>query len=198
MHLWFASNETTFQQYGWRDGDAQWEFQATWNGYNGHAGVGCYSWGPGTTTYVMLVNLEHTVDFWWRDTNTNTTASAKHPINEWTKATGISIGGVQPATSLGYTNYFHAQDGLTNAFTGYNVSWAAENTTILTDSGDTFVVQGKAGLPATHLSVSALPNTSGGNDHVVFYQTDGNDVTEYTRDFEAGQWTSVVISIPED
>lgn len=38
MHLWYASSETTFEQYGWRDGDTSWEHQLTWNNLNGHAG----------------------------------------------------------------------------------------------------------------------------------------------------------------
>jgi hypothetical protein len=57
-------------------------------------------------------------------------------------------------------------------------------------------VQGEPGLPGSHLSVSALPNVSGGDDLVVFYQTKGDDVSEYTRDIVAGQWSSVQIDIP--
>ena len=84
MHIWYASDETTFQQLGWRDGDNDWTFQQSWLNLNGHAGVGCYSWGPGTVTYVMFVDQQNTVNFYWKDTNTNTTANATHPINEWT------------------------------------------------------------------------------------------------------------------
>lgn len=86
MHLWYASNETTFQQYGWRDGQDTWERQEQWNNKNGHAGVACYSWGPGTSTYAMFVNLENTVEIWWKDTNTSVKSTAKHPINKWTNS----------------------------------------------------------------------------------------------------------------
>ena len=98
-----------------------------------------------------------------------------------------------PSSSLGYTNYFYAQkaDGL--CINGYNITWAAENTTI----NEPFTVEGDPGLPGTHTSVTALPNTSGGNDILVFYQTDGGDITEYTRDLVAGQWSSVSIAIPQ-
>lgn len=197
MHLWYASNSTTFQQYGWRDGDTEWEYQATWSDYNGHAGVGCYSWGPGTVTYAMFVNLANTVEFWWKDTNTNLTSTDAHPINAWTNASQIAINDVNPASSLGYTNYFYAQMA-DNMISGYNISWAAENTTILTGTGDQFVVEGDQGLPGTHMSVSAIPNFSGGNQLVVFYQTNGSDISEYARDFYAGQWTSVEIDIPTE
>jgi hypothetical protein len=56
MHLWYASDASTFQQLGWRNGDSNWTYQQEWQDKNGHAGVGCYSWGPGTTTYVMMVS----------------------------------------------------------------------------------------------------------------------------------------------
>ncbi|KAI5362178.1 hypothetical protein Slin14017_G074150 [Septoria linicola] len=192
MHMWYASDANTFEQLGWRDGDDAWEHQLTWNDKDGHAGVGCYSWGPGTVTYVMFVNSDSTVEFWWRDTNTNLTNTTSHPINVWTN-TSIAINNIHPATSLGYTNYFYAQDEASLLFKGYNISWAAENTTILRE--DTFTVQGEPGLPGSHLSVSAIPNVSGGSDVVVFYQTNGSDISEYTRDLVAGPWAAVGIPL---
>jgi hypothetical protein len=65
MHLWYASDSTTFQQYGWRDGFDHWEKQDNWTVMNGHAGVGCYTWGPGTVTYTMMVNKENTLEVWY-------------------------------------------------------------------------------------------------------------------------------------
>lgn len=106
----------------------------------------------------------------------------------------ISIPNVNPSTSLGYTNYFYAQMADTNKINGYNISWDAENTSFVDQ--DMFTVGGAAGLPGTHLSVTALPNQSGGDDINVFYQTVGDDVTEYTRDLEVGQWSEVNIDIP--
>jgi hypothetical protein len=193
MHMWYASDASTFKQYGWRFGDANWTYQQDWTGFNGHAGVGCYSWGLGTVTYVMFVNQANTVEFWWKDTNSSIAASITHPINNWTN-TSIAINGVNPSTSLGYTNYFYAQMAGTNMIQGYNVSWAAENTSLV---GLPFTVQGDPGIPGTHMGVSALPTQSGGNQIVVFYQTNGSDITEYIRDLEGGQWTSVDIPIPD-
>jgi hypothetical protein len=80
-------------------------------------------------------------------------------------------------------------------FNGYNISWHAENTKIIQE--DSFTVQGEPGIPGSHLSVSAIPNNSGGNDLVVFYQTNGSDISEYTRDLVAGQWSNVEIDIPK-
>jgi hypothetical protein len=217
MHLWYASDNTTFKQIGWRYGDDEWSKQQDWKNLNGHAGVGCYSWGEGTVTYVMFVDLLNTVNFYWKDTDTNTTSTESHPINVWTNCksnplctesthysvtptntsskASISIPNVNPSTSLGYTNYFYTQMADTNAIMGYNISWNAENTSIV--DKDTFTVGNDPGLPGTHLSVTALPNQSGGDDINVFYQTVGDDVTEYTRDLEVGQWSEVNIDIPD-
>lgn len=87
MHMWYASDNTTFKQLGWRYGDEKWEFQQDWKDLNGHAGVGCYSWGEGTVTYVMFVDQKNTVNFYWKDTDTNSTRTPptdEHPINKWT------------------------------------------------------------------------------------------------------------------
>ncbi|KAI9782881.1 MAG: hypothetical protein M1816_001662 [Peltula sp. TS41687] len=197
MHLWYASNATTVEQYGWRDGDKGWTRQNTWNNKNGHAGVGCYSWGPGTVTYVMMVNLQETVEVWWKDTNTTLKGNKTHPINEWTNSS-ISIPNVHPSTSLGYTNFFYAQMADTYAIKGYNISYRAENTSIVQEDTLTVQVQGgPSGLPGTHFSVSTIPDTSGGNSLIVFYQQQGDDITMYTRDFKNGQWTYVPLPIPD-
>lgn len=196
MHLWYASNATTFQQYGWRAGDDEWQPQQEWPELNGHAGVGCYSWGGGSLSYVMFVDLQNTVNFYWKDINVNATANASHPINQWTNSS-ISIPNVNPATSLGYTNYFYAQMAETNQLNAYNISWAAENTSFVEDDMFTVAGSGDAGLSGTHFSVSVLPNQSGGDSLVVFYQIEGDDVTEYTRDIEGGQWSRVNIDIPD-
>jgi hypothetical protein len=68
-------------------------------------------------------------------------------------------------------------------------------TTITEDSH--FVVGYMPGISGTHLSVTALPNSGGGNSILVFYQTEGDDITEYTRDWLAGQWTSIDIPVPD-
>ena len=96
---------------------------------------------------------------------------------------------------MGYTNYLYAQN-TDLSISGYNVSFAAENTTIPSDPGDTFVINGAKGLAGTHLSVTALPDSSGGNSLLAFYQTNGSDVTEFVRDLDAGQWTSSSVPIP--
>lgn len=122
------------------------------------------------------------------------TATTTHPLNEWTN-TSLAIPDVHPATSLGFTNYLYWQDGSTDTIKGYNISWAAEETAFV---GAPFTVGGDAaGVAGTHLSVSALPDAGVGNTLTVFFQTRGEDVTEFTRDWVAGQWTSAEMAIQD-
>lgn len=96
---------------------------------------------------------------------------------------------------MGYTNYLYVQNpDLT--ISGFNVSFAAENTTVPPGQSNKFVINGAKGLAGTHLSVTALPDSSGGNSLLAFYQTNGTDVTEFVRDLDAGQWTSSSVPIP--
>lgn len=82
---------------------------------------------------------------------------------------------------------------------GYNISWHAERSTIV--DADTFVVnsgiKGSAGVPGTHLTVSTIPNQSGGDSLIIFYQTKGSDITEFLRDMNGGQWSLTYIPIPD-
>ena len=100
-------------------------------------------------------------------------------------------------SSIGYTNYLYVQDP-SLSISGYNVTWAAENTSVaFNDPEQSFAINGDKGLPGTHLSVTALPNKSGGDSLLAFYQTNGSDITEFVRDLEIGQWTSSSVPIPQ-
>jgi hypothetical protein len=58
--------DTSFQQYGWLHGEDDWTIQDHWPNMNSQAGVGCYSWGPGTVTYVFMVDLDDTLNIYWK------------------------------------------------------------------------------------------------------------------------------------
>ena len=58
MLMWYASDDTTFQQLSWRDGDDAWEHQETFSNLNGHSGVGCYTWDSSSVSYVMFVSRD--------------------------------------------------------------------------------------------------------------------------------------------
>lgn len=86
MTLWYASSDTTIKQYGW-NGDGAWFPEGEFTDVNGHAGVGCYTWEKESSVmYAMMVNVENTVEVYWKDTDTSTQSTAAHPIDKWTKS----------------------------------------------------------------------------------------------------------------
>lgn len=101
--------------------------------------------------------------------------------------------GLHPSSSLGYTNYLYAQLA-DETIHGYNISFDAENTAFV--PGDSFQIQGLPGVPGTHLSVTSLSDPSGGESILAFYQTYGNDITEYSRGKYGGQWSGNPVTIP--
>ena len=207
MNLWYASDESTFEQYAWYNGKDTWARLSPWQGKNGHAGVGCYSWGVGTTTYAMMANKNNDTEIWWKDTNTTLTSEDAHPINSWVNATNAAIRGVYPSTSFGYTTYFYAQMA-DRSVQGFNISFNAENTTI--ENQDTFTITDPAGpvvgLGGTHLTNTAYAETQqDGNvtrtlwdSLYVFYQTEGNDITAFTRPIAGGEWSQGRLKIPNE
>lgn len=64
MRLWYASNETTFEEYTFSNDADEWTWQRSWTNYSGAAGVGCYSWGPDDYTYAAFANLDNDLELW--------------------------------------------------------------------------------------------------------------------------------------
>jgi hypothetical protein len=59
--------DTSFQQYGWLHGENDWTIQDHWPNKNSQAGVGCYSWAPGSTvSYVFMSDLDNTLNIYWK------------------------------------------------------------------------------------------------------------------------------------
>jgi hypothetical protein len=59
--------DTSFQQYGWLHGEDDWTIQDHWPNKNSQAGVGCYSWAPGSTvSYVFMSDLDNTLNIYWK------------------------------------------------------------------------------------------------------------------------------------
>jgi hypothetical protein len=107
---------------------------------------------------------------------------------------------VHPSTSLGYTTFLYAQSAVDGLFHGYNMSYHAEDTRIV--AKDTLAVQLNtedkgAAMLGSHVSVSALNDKSGGESLIVFYQMEGNDITEFTRDLFGGAWSTLPVPVPD-
>lgn len=83
---------------------------------------------------------------------------------------------------------------------GYNISYEAENTTITEDY--TMTVGGTngpvKGIGGTHLTCTTVWDQSGGASLYVLYQTNGDDITIFTRDMKGGQWSQGLLPIPEE
>ena len=105
----------------------------------------------------------------------------------------VAFPNVDDSASLGFTKYLFAQDMNDLSIKGYDLQFAAENTTI--GNSAAFIVQGKPGLPSTGLNTIAQPG-QGGDDVLVFYQTNGTYVSEYKRSLDGGTWSSTNVQIP--
>ena len=116
-------------------------------------------------------------------------------------AASVAIPNVHPSTSMGYTNYLTYQFW-DETIRGVNVSWAAENTSFFPaalDSGQNHDLDEwqipTAGVPGTHMSITALSDVSGGVHLAVFFQTEGDDFKMWSRDNSAGFWTSADVPV---
>ncbi|KAF1933027.1 uncharacterized protein M421DRAFT_53755 [Didymella exigua CBS 183.55] len=206
MNIWYASDDSTFKQYAWYAGSPDWKHIQRWQGFNTQAGVGCYSWGAGTTQYAMMVNKNDDVEVYWKDTDTNLTTKVQdedHPYNVFVNASGATIPDVWPSTSLGYTTYFYAQSA-DRSIRGYDINYNAENTSY--PGHENFTVQTPAqplyALGGTHLTVSAVAEKDNDGDVLydslyVFFQTEGDDITAATRRLYGGEWTIAPLKIPD-
>ncbi|KAJ4309426.1 hypothetical protein N0V94_008933 [Neodidymelliopsis sp. IMI 364377] len=206
MNIWYALDNSTFQQYAWYAGNDEWQEIRKWNGFNTQAGVGCYSWGPtGTTQYAMMVNKDEDVEFWWKDSNTNSSTMVQdedHPYNAWLNASNAAIPNVWPSTSLGFTTYFYAQSD-DRSIRGYDIQYAAENTTY--PGRENFTIQTPAAplyaLGGTHMSVTSVDEKDDNGEVLydslyVFFQTQGDDITAATRRKGGGEWTIAPLLLP--
>ncbi|TID13918.1 hypothetical protein E6O75_ATG07150 [Venturia nashicola] len=130
---------------------------------------------------------------WWNDHVRN-----DGKLAQFSRASRAAIPDVHPSTSLGYTDFFYVQKS-DHHIQGFNMTWAAENTTIVTR--DTFTVGDTSGsvvgLPGTRMTVSAVPTKSGGGAMYNFYQIEGTDITLFTRGLAGGQQTRGLLPIPD-
>jgi hypothetical protein len=183
MHLWYASDAYTVNEYLylWTDPANEWNSQSTFTA-NGHAGIGCYSWGPGTVNYAMMVNLNNDINILWKDMN-NTAQQT------WKNVSSPIPGPFLPNTSLGYTDYFFAQVG-NGSLAGYNVNFDTDNTMV----NSQFTIPERP-LAGTHFSV-AQPNTE--NGVIVFDQITGSDIVQNTFNNATGQWPLGTDILPDD
>jgi hypothetical protein len=108
----------------------------------------------------------------------------------------VEIPDVYPSTSLSYDTLLVAQD-YEGYIQGYNISFEAENTDILSN-----VTLGDGhgpvkGMLGTRIAITSLKNEKEGTTLYAFYQVFGDDITLLTRD-TSGKWNSSKLQIPDD
>ncbi|KAF3007434.1 hypothetical protein E8E13_003539 [Curvularia kusanoi] len=206
MNIWYASDNSTFQQYAWIAGSPDWKFIQKWQGFNTQAGVGCYSWGTGTTQYAMMVSKGEDVEFYWKDTDTNTSTIVQdenHPYNVFVNASKAAIPDVWPSSSLGYTTFFYTQLA-DRSIRGYDINYAAENTSYPMHENFTVATPAEPlyALGGTHLTVTSMSEKNDKGETLydslyVFFQQNGYDITVATRRLFGGEWTIAPLKIPD-
>ena len=97
---------------------------------------------------------------------------------------------------MGYTDFLFAQNP-DLSIGGWNISYSAENTSVVTNQNFTINVGANSiGLPGTHMTNTAIPDASGGAELQAFYQTNGTNIQQTTRDLGGGQWYELDVPIP--
>lgn len=76
MVLYFASDNTTLQEYESHDESGGWSMQKSWSGYSGVGGIGCPYLGDHNETYTAFINSKDEVEIWWKDQSTGTNDTA--------------------------------------------------------------------------------------------------------------------------
>lgn len=76
LRLYFASDNTTLQEYESHDESGGWSLQRSWSGYSGVGGIGCPYRGDYNETYVALINSMNEVELWWRNQTTSANDTA--------------------------------------------------------------------------------------------------------------------------
>ncbi|KAF2666943.1 hypothetical protein BT63DRAFT_324861 [Microthyrium microscopicum] len=182
IHLFYAQDAQTIQQVDWTVNATSWTKEDTYTA-NGHAGIGCYSWGPGTVWYAMMVNLDNAINVVYKDAKSTTPQA-------WTN-TSVIIPGAMPNTSLGYTDYFFAQlnDG---SLAGYNITFDSGNTKLV--GGDYQFKLSQKPIAGSHFSVTGGVS-SDGSELAVFSQENGTDILENLKD-ASGKWSYTELPVP--
>lgn len=82
---------------------------------------------------------------------------------------------------------------------GWNVTFDAENTSI---SGSSLSqVSGEVGTANSSLVCWSVPpdvSSDGKYEVLVLYQTEGDDITEFSGDDTSGEWTETRLPVPDD
>ena len=91
IRLAYAEDATTFKLLSYTGLTQQYNTEQTLSKLNGRAKPACYNWAPGTVDYMMFVDLQNSVEVYWRDSGSGQSNSTDHPYNKWTNSTLTSL-----------------------------------------------------------------------------------------------------------
>lgn len=200
IRLFVATSETTFEQLSWQPGMSSWVVEQQWTGLNGRAQPACNGWSAGSVTYAMFVDQDDQVAFYWRDHGNGPNNDPTHPMNTWVKAS-LNIPAVDPSAGLsyGYDGNLFARTSNNGPVLGWNITFDAENTAI---SGSSLSqVSGDSSTADSSLaswSIDPRASTDGESEVLVFYQTEGDNITVFSGDVASGEWTEGRVPVPDD
>ena len=96
---------------------------------------------------------------------------------------------------LSFHGNLYARMAETGVVQGWNISFAAENTSI--EPSFLSTVSGPSSIPGTHLDVWSYPSGGRADEVIVLYQTQGDDITFSSGSVSSGQWNRTTARIPE-
>ena len=109
----------------------------------------------------------------------------------------ISIPNIDSTSGLAFgsgPNYLYAKIVGDNVIHDWNITFAAENSTIT--SGVPLKVQGDPSMNGTHMA--ALSNLYTDSEVLLMYQTQDGNITAYSQSLPGREWNATIVPIPED
>ena len=111
----------------------------------------------------------------------------------------LSLPEVDPVAGLSYHTQLFAKTFEKGTVQAWNISFDAENTAITPSVYSPF--QGEPGVPRTHLDAESIPANPKGvppDEVLMFYQTQGDDITMYSGSLSSDDWTESTLPIPDE
>ncbi|MCJ1423915.1 hypothetical protein MMC29_001800 [Sticta canariensis] len=210
FELYYGDKDGLVHELIYSFGNESWTPQVSFPNTMASAGIAC-STSNSSFSYVFLSNTNHQLELWWKDSNDTAANRAantpKHPLGTWNKVQNPAPITIRPNSSISririseMSNFVFFQDPSGNV-KALQPQLSAENSTW----GSLIDIGSAVAQPWSHLAsgtmfqgnFSNVPNLTLAEYQAylgfhVFLQVDGNNITEYVRNYHQGQWTSDVI-----
>lgn len=201
MRLWYASSNTSFEEYLYNNEEREWNWQKRWDGFSGAAGVGCVTDPDHPNIYVAFVNLQGSVEIHWR-----TRKDAHLSTAGWEKCNTQTFPFPFPHAHKSLTNllFFTAEAIIPDVYLASSITLSGNRTVVQTtsdgdetvsivnmswDGRDTEAVSREAIVLHDRSRGSHLASLYMGPNIAVYSQIDGDDITEWLENDTTGSAT---------